>query len=148
MAATLLDVNVLVALAWPQHMHHAAARHWFDARRSRRWATCPLTQLAFVRLSSQPAVVKTAIAVKDAIRVLDAAITSPGHEFWPMDQGFPELLPEIRQRLMGHHQLTDAFLLNLAIQKHGRFATFDRRVESLLAPASAHENALETLPIE
>ena len=145
MATPLLDVNVLLALAWPNHVHHEAAHRWFAGRNSRRWATCALTQLGFVRLSSQPSVVKITITVSEALRALDANVASPDHEFWVMTQGFSEMLPDIRQRLMGHHQLTDAMLLDLAIQRGGTLATFDRRVDSLLPPDSEHRSALEIL---
>ena len=144
----LLDVNVLVALAWPSHVHHQPARQWFSAHRSRGWATCLLTQLAFVRLSSEPAVVKTTVAVVEAVRVLQIAVSAAEHEFWPMEQGFLQILPEIRDRLMGHHQLADAVLLDLAIRRGGKLATLDRRVESLLPPGSPHRSALEILPVE
>ena len=147
MAVALLDVNVLLALAWPPHVHHRAARHWFVAHRSQGWATCPWTQAAFVRLSSQPAAVKTAVTVQDAVRTLETAVSAAEHVFWPVEHGVPEILPEIRSRLMGHRQLTDGLLLDLAIRKGGKLATFDRRVENLLAPDSLHRQALEILPV-
>jgi uncharacterized protein len=145
MATLLLDVNVLLALAWPNHVHHEAAHRWFAGRNSRKWATCALTQLAFVRLSSQPSVVKTTITVSEALRALDANVASPDHEFWVMAQGFSDILPDIRQRLVGHQQLADALLLDLAIKRSGALATFDRRVVSLLSPDSEHRSALEIL---
>ena len=61
MSVSLLDVNVLLALAWPTHIHHAAAHRWFAENCAAGWATCPLTQLGFVRLGMQPAVVKIPI---------------------------------------------------------------------------------------
>jgi len=147
-AIALLDVNVLLALAWPNHVHHEAAHRWFDATRSQGWATCPLTQVAFVRLSAQPAVVKTTIAVSEAIRALEANIALAEHVFWSLEHGITQTLPGIRERLMGHHQLTDALLLDLAIRRGGKLATFDRRVENLLPPGSLHRSALEILPAE
>ena len=147
MAVALLDVNVLVALAWPRHVHHAPAQQWFSSRRSQGWATCPLTQLAFVRLSAQPAVVNTIVSVSEALQILEANTSTPEHKFWPLDYGL-NLLPEIRARLMGHQQQTDAVLLDLAIRRGGKLATFDRRLENLLAPGSPHGSALEILPID
>jgi len=148
MAAALLDINVLVALAWPNHVHHQPAHKWFAASRSRGWATCLFTQAAFVRLSAQPAVAGATIPVREAIRLLEANLSAADHEFWPMPHGIPQLMPEIRERLVGHHQLSDALLLDLAIRNGGTLATFDRRLESLLAPASIHQAALEILPVE
>jgi toxin-antitoxin system PIN domain toxin len=115
-AGALLDVNVLLALAWPHHVHHRAAREWFGAHRSQGWATCPFTQAAFVRLSSQPAAVKVAVTVQDAVRTLETAVAAAEHVFWPIEHGIPEILPEIRTRLMGHRQLADGLLLDLAIR--------------------------------
>lgn len=142
----LLDVNVLLALAWPNHVHHRAAREWFAAHRSQGWATCPYTQAAFVRLSSQPAVVKVAVTVQDAVRTLQAAIVANEHRFWPIEHGIADLVPEIRGRLMGHGQVMDALLLDLAIRNGGKLVTFDRRVERLLNSDSQHRRALEILP--
>jgi len=64
MAPALLDVNVLVALAWPTHLHHEPAHHWFHRRRINGWATCTLTQIAFVRLSCQPSIAVTLLQVE------------------------------------------------------------------------------------
>jgi hypothetical protein len=147
MAVALLDVNVLLALAWPHHVHHGAAREWFAAHRSAGWATCPFTQAAFVRLSSQPAAVKVAVTVQDAIRTLEIAVAAAEHVFWPLEHGIPEILPEIRTRVMGHRQLTEAWLLDLAIRRRGKLATLDQRVENLLATDSPHRCALEVLPV-
>ena len=146
MAPVLLDVNVLLALAWPNHIHHEAAHRWIAARGQRKWATCPLTQLAFVRLSSQAVVVKTAISVSAAPHTLNANIASPDHEFWPMEHGLSEVLTEIRERLVGHHQLADGLLLDLAIRRGGSLSTFDQRVAALLAPDSSHRSAVEIVP--
>ena len=148
MRKALLDVNVLLALAWPNHIHHDAAHRWFAGQRPHGWATCPLTQLAFVRLSSQPSVAKTTVTVSEAMRALESNLSAPEHEFWTLEQGVPEIHPEIRRRLMGHHQLADAFLLDLAIRKEGKLATFDRRLEQLLEPGSDHRSSLEILPAE
>lgn len=145
MPVALLDVNVMMALAWPDHVHHGAARRWFAANRISGWATCPHTQLAFLRLSIQPAVVKTAITFADALAALDTSLAAPEHEFWPLDYPVSQILPEIRSRLAGHNQLADGLLLDLAIRHSGRLATFDRRVRNLLPHGSAHQQAIEIL---
>jgi toxin-antitoxin system PIN domain toxin len=147
-AATLLDVNLLLALAWPQHVHHAVSHRWFRARRKDGWATCPLTELAFVRLSSQPAVVKTSVSVQDALAALETSTGSEEHQFWPMQVRMQKIRIEIRERLMGHQQLADALLLDLAIRNGGRLATFDRRIERLLSSGSPHRGTLEILELD
>jgi hypothetical protein len=144
----LLDVNVLLALAWPLHVHHGPARRWFSLQRPQGWATCSLTQAAFVRLSSQAGPVRQPVLVSEAIRVLEAAVSAPEHVFWPLERGIADVLPEIRQRLIGHQQVADALLLDLAVRQRGKFATFDRRVLTLLAPESQHQACLELIPVE
>ncbi len=139
---------MLQALAWSSHVHHEPTRQWFSSHRSQGWATCPLTQLAFVRVSSEPAVVKTTVAALEAFRLLEVAVSAVEHEFWPMEQGLFQLLPEIRERLMGHHQLAGAVLLDLAVRPGCKLATLDRRMENLLAPGSPHRSVLEILPVE
>lgn len=145
MTVALLDVNVLLALAWPNHLHHAAAHSWFTENHQTGWATCPLTQLGFVRLAMQPAVVKVPIVFGDVMEAL-AQITAHGaHRFWPIEDGLAGIRAEIRARLVGHHQLTDAVLLDLAIRHDGRLATFDRRISSLLPPDSICQNAVAVI---
>ena len=119
---------------------------WFAAIWVGRWATCPHTEIGFVRLSMQPAVVKTAIAFGDALRVLTASVSSPQHEFWPHDSSLTAIDAEMRTRVAGHHQLADAMLLDLAIRRSGKLATFDRRIASLLAAASPNQHAIELIP--
>lgn len=145
MSAALLDVNVLIALQWPGHSLHAAAVGWFRAHRAGGWATCPLTQAGFARLYSQPHVVGTEIPVREALRVLEANIQEPDHVFWPMTVSIAQLLPEIRERIAGHQQLTDALLLDLAIRNGGRLVTLDQRVTHLLPANSPHRAALEVI---
>jgi len=145
MAVALLDINVLMALAWPANVHHDSAHEWFSAHRAAGWATCPLTELGFLRLSIQPAVVKTAISFADALRALTVSLTAPEHQFWPLDYPVSEIHAEIRSRLIGHHQLADGLLLDLSIRRSGKLATFDRRMRNLLPPDSAHQASIELL---
>ncbi len=147
MPVALLDVNVLLALAWPTHIHHGAAHAWFTGQRSHGWATCPATQSAFVRLSANPAVVKTTTTAGDALRLLEANAASPEHIFWSQDRALWEILPEIKARLIGHQQAAEALLLDLAIRNHGKLATMDRGAGSLLPPDSEYRSALELVPV-
>lgn len=146
MDVALLDVNVLLALAWPTHVHHSAAHRWFQENRGAGWATCPLTQLGFVRLSMKPAVVKTPILFGDAMGALAQITASGEHRFWQMEGGLAEIRDEIRTRIVGNNQLTDSVLLDLAIRHEGRLATFDRGIVGLLPPNSAWRSAVEVVP--
>ena len=126
--AYLLDVNVLIALAWPQHSEHAVARAWFGTHRSKRWATCPLVQAGFVRILSNPSFSRRSVTVAQAIEALRAGINDKAHEFWPDSISFPDAAERMHQPLIGHQQVTDAYLVALAIQNQGKLATLDRGI--------------------
>jgi hypothetical protein len=143
----LLDVNVLLALAWPNHVHHQAAHAWFEVNRQNGWATCPMTQAGFVRLSCQPAVTRLLIPVREAVQILASSTQSPHHQFWEQDTPIASLLPEMLARIMGPKQLTDAVLVDLAIRRQGALATFDRHVSKLLPAGSPHASHLTFIPI-
>jgi hypothetical protein len=146
MAVSLLDINVLMALAWPTNVHHDAAHRWFASNRHLGWATCTHVEMGFVRLSMQPAVVKSTITFNDAFRALQRSLDAPDHVFWPLDVAFADISSEIRLRIVGHHQIADAMLLDLAIRNSGKLATFDRRIGNLLPAESANRAAIQLIP--
>lgn len=146
MSVALLDVNLLLALAWPTHVHHQAAHRWFAENSAEGWATCPLTQLGFVRLGMQPSVVKIPILFGDVMEALAQITANAAHRFWPLEGGLAEIRSEIRSRVVGHHQLTDAVLLDLAIRHQARLATFDRKLLGLLPPDSVLRDAVAVVP--
>ena len=82
MSTALLDINVLLALAWPNHDHHEAAHRWFDEVPDRKWATCTLTQLGFIRISSNPAAIPQSVTPQQAATVLKELCADQDHEFW------------------------------------------------------------------
>ena len=126
----LLDVNVLLALAWPNHQFHAAAVHAVQNKRN-RWATCALTQLGFLRLSSNPAVIPGAKSPGECAALLEAMVSDPLHVYFDR---LPPVTSSMSFRgLLGHNQVTDAYLLHLARGHHAVFLTFDRRLLSLAA---------------
>jgi len=114
---TLLDGNVLVALVAPAHVHHDAAHRWRAAAGSGRFATCPVTQGTLIRLAIQQGA--TATATRAA---LSAVSSHPEHEFWSDDLSY---LDVDLTRLVGHRQVTDAYLASLARAHGARLATFD-----------------------
>lgn len=107
----LLDVNALVALAWDSHIHHARIREWFTANATLGWATCPLTEAGFVRASTNPKVLPSAIGIADARRVLVALRAVGGHRFLADDVS---LVDDDVPLIVGYRQVTDAHLLTLA----------------------------------
>lgn len=136
MAVTaLLDVNVLIALAWPNHVHHDAARSWFDGRRKRGWATCPLTEAGFVRVSCNPSVVGHTVTPGDAVALLRRFRRVELHLFWTLDRSMVELPEEILVRIQGYRQITDAVLLATAMRHGGELATFDTGLAQLAGPS-------------
>ena len=122
----LLDLNVFVALAWPAHEHHASARNWFLSRGRSKWATCPITQLGFVRLLSNSAFSPDALAVREALELLAKNVNQPAHEFWSDSLPVPRALKALTRDAFGHRQITDAYLLSLAVRHKAVLTTFDR----------------------
>jgi uncharacterized protein len=125
---SLLDVNALVALAWDSHVHHAAMRAWFAANGGAGWATCPITESGFVRVSSNPIVLPSAIGADAARGVLSALGAHPGHRFLVDDVSMSDSdVPSIA----GYRQVTDAHLLTLARRCDVRLVTFDASIIAL-----------------
>jgi predicted nucleic acid-binding protein len=91
-------------------------------------------------------VTNAGISVEAAMQLLETNCAESDHVFWPHQQPVTKLLPEIRQRVQGHQQLSDAILLDLAIRNGGRLATLNRRVAALLAQNSAERGAIEIVP--
>jgi uncharacterized protein len=124
----LLDVNALVALAWDSHVHHARIRAWFAAHSKRGWATCPLTESGFVRVSSNPKVLPSPVGIEAARSVLVSLRAVPGHRFLVDDVSIADAdVPG----LAGHRQVTDAHLLTLARRHQVPLVTFDSGVLAL-----------------
>ena len=118
----LLDVNALVALAWDAHVHHAAVRAWFASSAAKGWATCPVTESGFVRVSSNPKVLPNPISVEQARAVLRALREHEAHRFLHDDVSLADA--EI-PALQGYRQVTDAHLLAIARRHRTRLVTFD-----------------------
>jgi toxin-antitoxin system PIN domain toxin len=135
-AGFLLDVNVLIAMAWPTHRAHEKVQEWLARHAREGWATCPLTQTAFVRILSNPAFSPNALTPGDALALLQANLAHPAHRFWADDITLIQALEFFSPRLTGHQQVTDAYLLGLAMHKKGKLATMDRAVRTLLANKS------------
>lgn len=136
MSTALLDLNILTALLWPAHEHHDAAHRWFERRGRARWATCPLTQLGFVRLVSNPAFSRDALPPLAALALLGENLSHPAHEFWPENLQLPSAVKAMEPHLHGYRQLTDAYLLALADKRKGVLVTFDRGLRNLAANLS------------
>jgi hypothetical protein len=109
-------------------VHHAAIRTWFDAHAADGWATCPVTESGFVRVSSNRKVLPAAIGVEEARGVLAALRSVGSHSFLSDDVSMVDAdIP----RLVGHRQVTDAHLLALARRRRASLVTFDGGVFEL-----------------
>ena len=124
----LLDVNVLIALMDRSHVHHEAAHGWFGELKADRWATCPMTENAVVRIMGSPSYVNWPGSLLIVARLLQRMTASPGHVFWADDIGLFSC-PEVDvDRMLAPAQVTDSYLLALAVVHGGKLASFDRRL--------------------
>ena len=123
----LLDVNVLIALLDEAHLHHVRAFSWLERNIQLGWATCPITQNGCIRIMSQPGYPGALPAAAVAGRLAEAANNSD-HEFWPDDVNLLKEGCLDWSRLLGHRQVTDAYLVTLAVRHQGRLVTMDRRI--------------------
>ncbi len=145
MTVFLLDVNVLIGLSWPTHESHEHVLRWFARNAVRGWATCPFTQAAFVRISSNPAFSPHAVSPQEALRLLNTNLKHPGHRFWRDEIDLGQAVRRFQERLVGHRQVTDAYLLGLALFKKGRLATLDESVMTLLPEGSPDRGSIEII---
>ena len=145
MKGYLLDTNLLIALLWPSHEKHGLALAWFTRHRAKGWVTCPFTQAGFVRIVSNPAFSRDAVQPRDAVQVLSANAAAKDHTFWPDELPVAEALAFAGVRLLGHQQVTDAYLLGHAIRRNGVLATLDERIAAITEPKSAEMKAMENL---
>ncbi len=128
MSATLLDVNLLIALFDPGHPSHSDAHDFFEGQKGKPWATTPLTIDGFVRVISNPAYPTVDATPAQAAAHLRKLCTADKHQFWPDAVSLLDETILRTQFLEGHRQITDARLLALAVRNEGSLATFDRRL--------------------
>jgi toxin-antitoxin system PIN domain toxin len=132
------DVNTLVAAAWPNHVHHELARRWLMESSSQGWASCPLVQSGFLRISMNARVVGTDIPFRTALSLLEKYTSDPNHVSWanaPTPSDWPHF---VQTRVQGYRQVTDAMLLATVIHHDGVLATLDAGILSLLPAAEAY----------
>jgi len=129
MKCLLLDVNVLVALLDPLHLHSVSAHHWFASRVRKPWATCPLSSNGALRVLS--ALEKTT-PISELAEVFREFHQLPGATRLDLDRDFqPELHDESLfdlSHLRGRNQITDALLLATAVHHEAQLVTFDRNI--------------------
>ena len=139
----LYDVNLLLAMFTADHEHHAAARRWRTSLADKRWASTDLTVSGFIRLSANPRVTSLPKSPLESWRVLSSNFAGSSHHTLGAAPPAPDLLAEILRRCQGYRQVTDAFLIHLAIANHAVLATFDSGLKHL----SPEPDAIEIVPL-
>jgi toxin-antitoxin system PIN domain toxin len=126
MTTYLLDVNVLLALTDPMHIHHKPVHRWFAEKGQQSWATCPLTENGFIRIASHPNYPNRPGDVSAVLDIFRHLCDARGHRFWPEDISILHILDT--DAIITHVQITDVYLLGLAAHKRGKLATLDQRI--------------------
>jgi hypothetical protein len=130
----LLDLNALIALADPDHLHYHAMQNWFDAAGNKDWGVCPLTEAGFIRVTTNPAYRGPSRTVAQAATILGQFALHPGYRYWPIAESWSAVTAPFSARLLGHQQVTDAYLLGLAIKEKGVLVTFDKGIRYMAGP--------------
>jgi toxin-antitoxin system PIN domain toxin len=131
MSKFLLDVNVLIALVTEGHIAHRKVTRWFRQQGGRHWATCPLTEAGFVRVVANPKFSESTIDMSEAMEMLGLLTQREGHEFLPVETGFLEAVKPFAEEMFGHQQVTDGYLLGVALKAKAVLVTLDGGIKSL-----------------
>jgi toxin-antitoxin system PIN domain toxin len=124
----LLDVNVLIALIDPAHIKHDPAHHWLASIGKQTWATCPMTENGVLRIVGNPRYINSQTTPAAIVKSVMSLLALPGHEFWPDNISLLDKKLIDPSRLLTSAQITDTYLLALAVANKGKLATFDQRL--------------------
>ncbi len=138
----LLDVNVLIALFDPEHIQHETAHRWFAEERDGDWASCPLTENGLVRVVSNPAYPGSRCSVSEATVLLRRFREREDHAFWGDSVSILDERHVSVKSLQGYRQITDVYLLALAVANKGRLATFDTSIPMAAVPGAREKSLL------
>lgn len=130
-AQYLLDLNALISLADVDSTHYQSIHRWFDAGGGRNWGVCSLTESGFVRVTTNPAYRGPTRTVEQATAILAGFALHSGYRYWPIAEKWAVLTAPFSARLIGHQQVTDAYLLGLAVKQNGILVTFDKALRYL-----------------
>jgi toxin-antitoxin system PIN domain toxin len=125
-AKYLIGVNVLIALTDEEHIHHEKVTRWFDTSGHGDWGVCALSEAGFLRVMTNP---KTGSrSVENATELLARLGRSAGYRYWPLSEGWASLVEPFCGRVFGHQQITDAYLLGMAVKEGGVLVTMDKGI--------------------
>jgi len=136
----LLDVNVLVALLDEDHAHHRLVSEWFDTP-GLLWAVCSFTEAGFLRYMTRPKLGE--VSMEEASAMLARLEQEPGYQYQSISTDWQTLCGIFFKRLFGHKQITDAYLLGVAVREGLVLATFDRAILHLAGEYGKHVYLLE-----
>jgi toxin-antitoxin system PIN domain toxin len=137
----LLDVNVLIALLDSDHASHDSAIDWFAKQAREGWASCPITQNGCIRIMSNPGY-PNPFPVEAVVQRLAEACHQNIHEFWPDAVSVLDSNVVDATRIHGPRQLTDIYLLALAVEHDGRLVTFDSGIPLAAVRKATKQNLL------
>lgn len=136
---SLLDLNVLIALTDQRHSHHSQARKWFASSGKNNWGICPLTEAGFLRVTTNPTFRSDPYSFERAISILQSLKEVAGYWYCEIREAdaWVKVTAPFSARISGHQQVTDAYLLGLAIKEDAALVTFDRGLRYLAGPQFA-----------
>ena len=137
----LLDLNVLIALMDSDHEHYQKAQNWFISSRKNLLGLCPFTEAGFLRVTTNPVYRPKPRTLEEAIAILKTLKGNASYWYWQIDKSWVELVAPFAARINGHRQVTDAYLLGLAIREKAVLVTFDKAIQHL-AGAEFRQNVL------
>ncbi len=138
----LADVNILIALLDEDHIHHKLVVKWFDATDEDEFGVCAITEAGFLRVTTNPKAGWNTI--ETALDSLASLNNHSGYRFWSISQGWSTLAAPFMERVFGHQQITDAYLLGLAVKQGGVLVTMDKGIRYMAGPKySKHVLILE-----
>lgn len=140
----LLDVNVLIALVDPGHAHHHPAHHWFGSVGQVSWATCSITENGLLRIVGSRTYPNSPGSPAGVVPSLLAMRAMPGHTFWHCDVSVVDCVDVDASMLLDAGQITDSYLLALAVRRGGQLATFDKRL--VTNAVAGGKSALHLIP--
>jgi uncharacterized protein len=131
----LLDVNVLVALLDEEHVHHRVVTEWFETP-GLQWVICPFTEASLLRYMTRPKIGD--MSIEEATRMLTELARQKGYHYQPISADWQTLCGPFFKRIFGHKQITDAYLLGLAVREELVLVTFDRAIVHMAGEHGRH----------
>ena len=138
----MFDVNVLIALLDADHVGHRLATQWFAENLEHGWASCPITENGTARVMAGAGYTNP-LPVAEVLQRLGQAKSAGHHQFWPDDLSLTDIAVFIHTELLGPKQITDRYLLALAVKNSGRFVTFDRAIRPTAVVGAAAKHLVQ-----